>query len=58
MIDASKYPKAAQLQKQREEKYEVEQARQKAAMSIKPRNKKQQNECLAAERAVAKKRKK
>lgn len=29
MIDASKYPKAARLQQQREEKYEAEQARMK-----------------------------
>lgn len=58
MIDTSKYPKAALLRQQREEKYDAEQARQKAAMSIKPRQKTQQAECKAAEAKVAKKRKK
>lgn len=67
MIDASKFPKAAQLQLLGEEKRararalgdakqrEIEEA---ARMSIKPRNKRQQAECKAAEAKVAKRRQK
>lgn len=67
MIDASKFPKAARLQQQREEKYEAEQTRlkaerlrdeAKASISIRQRNKAQQNECKAAEAKVAKRRQK
>lgn len=37
MIDASKFPKAARLQQQREEKYAAEQARMKTAAEIRDR---------------------
>jgi hypothetical protein len=64
MIDATKFPKAARLQQQREEQYAAEQARQKAEklleaeaakVAISPRQKRQQDECKAAETKVAKK---
>lgn len=56
-------PKADKLRQQREEKFAMEQARQKleaeqrARMTIKPRNKTQMDECKAAEAKVAKRKK-
>lgn len=67
MIDASKFPKTAKLQQQREEQYEAEQARlkgqalldaAKVQVSIRQRTKEQHDECKAAEAKVAKRRKK
>lgn len=59
MVDAGKYPKAARLQEQREEKYKIEQARlkleaeEKAKISVKQRTKTQHDQCKAAEAKIA-----
>lgn len=67
MIDATKYPKAAMLQQQREEQYLAEQARMKAEklreeanakVSIKQRGVRQQKESKDAEAAIARRKKK
>lgn len=58
MIDASKFPKTAQIQKLREDREEsrLKALRDdaKAAVAIKQRCKKQQDECRAAEKKIAK----
>lgn len=65
MIDAGKFPKAARLQQQREERFEAERTRMKAqllldeakaAISVPKRTKRQQDECEAAQEKVARRR--
>jgi hypothetical protein len=53
----NKYPKAAQIRALREKRENERLDALKAAVSIRPRCKSQQDECKAAEDAIAKKRK-